>query len=63
MHPATIATYGDHRMAMAFAVAGLRAPGVQIADPGCVAKTFPGFWALLEELRGGPGEGTMVHRS
>jgi len=41
---ASIATYGDHRMAMAFAVAGLRVPGVVIEDPGCVAKTFPDFW-------------------
>lgn len=41
---ATIATYDDHRMAMAFAVAGLRIPGVVIDDPGCVVKTFPDFW-------------------
>lgn len=38
-----IATYDDHRMAMSFAVAGLRQP-VTIADPACVAKTFPNFW-------------------
>jgi len=48
--PATIATYDDHRMAMAFALAGLRIPGVAIADPGCVAKTWPGYFALLETL-------------
>jgi len=41
---ASIATYGDHRMAMSFAVAGLRVPGIIIEDPGCVAKTFPDFW-------------------
>ncbi len=41
---AQIDTYDDHRMAMAFAVAGLRAPGVVINEPGCVAKTFPDFW-------------------
>ena len=41
---ASIDTYNDHRMAMAFAVAGLRVPGVQINNPGCVAKTFPDFW-------------------
>jgi len=41
---ATIDTYDDHRMAMSFAVAGLRVPGVVINDPGCVAKTFPDFW-------------------
>lgn len=37
-------TYGDHRMAMALAVAGTRLPGVVIEDPGCVAKTYPGFF-------------------
>ena len=41
---AAIATYDDHRMAMSFALAGLRIPGVTILDPGCVAKTYPGFW-------------------
>ena len=41
---ASIDTYDDHRMAMAFAVAGLRVPGVHINNPGCVAKTFPDFW-------------------
>jgi 3-phosphoshikimate 1-carboxyvinyltransferase len=49
--PATVATYDDHRMAMSFALLGLRAPGISIADPGCVAKTFPGYWAALEDLR------------
>ena len=42
--PAEIDTYDDHRMAMAFAVAGLRVPEVRINNPGCVAKTFPDFW-------------------
>jgi 3-phosphoshikimate 1-carboxyvinyltransferase len=42
--PASIATYDDHRMAMAFALAGLKAKGVTILDPGCVAKTYPGYW-------------------
>ncbi len=42
--PAEIDTYDDHRMAMAFAVAGLRIPNVIINEPGCVAKTFPDFW-------------------
>ena len=55
IRPATIDTYEDHRMAMAFALLGLRAPGIRIADPGCVAKTFPGYWAMLQGLReGGP---------
>lgn len=49
--PTTFATYDDHRMAMSLALLGLRAPGVRIADPGCVAKTYPGFWDDLEALR------------
>jgi 3-phosphoshikimate 1-carboxyvinyltransferase len=51
LHAARIATYNDHRMAMSFALAGLRIPGVTILDPGCVAKTYPGFWTDLERLR------------
>lgn len=47
----TVQTYDDHRMAMSFAVLGSRSPGVAIADPGCVAKTFPGFWETLELVR------------
>jgi 3-phosphoshikimate 1-carboxyvinyltransferase len=50
--PAVVETYDDHRMAMSFALLGLRVPGIAIADPGCVAKTFPGFWDALEGLRG-----------
>lgn len=49
--PATVSTYDDHRMAMSFALLGLRVPGLRIADPGCVAKTFPGYWTVLEALR------------
>jgi 3-phosphoshikimate 1-carboxyvinyltransferase len=48
--PVEIDTYGDHRMAMAFALAGLRVPGVVIRDPGCVAKTFPDFFEALAKL-------------
>lgn len=51
--PAMIQTYNDHRMAMAFALIGLRIPGVTITDPGCVAKTFPGYFQVLEQLRAG----------
>lgn len=49
--PAVIQTYDDHRMAMSFALLGLRSPGIRIADPGCVAKTFPGYWDALDQLR------------
>lgn len=48
--PARIATYDDHRMAMSFAIAGLKAEGVTILDPDCVAKTYPGFWNDLGKL-------------
>ena len=60
LRAATVQTYDDHRMAMSFALAGLRAEGVQIADPGCVVKTFPGYWRLLDELREPTSAGTMV---
>ena len=40
----SVETYNDHRMAMSFALAGLRVPGVLIGNPGCVSKSFPGFW-------------------
>ncbi len=45
-----IDTYKDHRIAMSFAVAGLRIPGVCITDPGCVEKSFPGFWEEFQKL-------------
>ena len=48
---ATVETYRDHRMAMAFAVLGIGSEGIRIADPTCVAKTFPDFWKTLEGLR------------
>ncbi len=44
MTGATLKTYHDHRMAMSLALVGLKVPGVVIDDPGCVAKTYPGFW-------------------
>jgi 3-phosphoshikimate 1-carboxyvinyltransferase len=50
-HAARIRTYDDHRMAMAFALIGLRIPGIEIRDPGCVAKTFPRFFEALDQLR------------
>ena len=51
--PADIETYDDHRMAMSFGVATLRAPGIRILDPGCTAKTFPDFFDRLTELAAG----------
>jgi 3-phosphoshikimate 1-carboxyvinyltransferase len=48
LHGAAIETYDDHRMAMSFALAGLALPGVSIRNPGCVAKTWPDFFAALE---------------
>ena len=42
--PVIFDTYRDHRMAMALSLIGLRRPGVGIRDPGCVAKTYPGYW-------------------
>jgi 3-phosphoshikimate 1-carboxyvinyltransferase len=51
-HAADIETYDDHRMAMSFAVAGLRQAGLRIKDPGCVSKTFPDFWDRFAALQG-----------
>ena len=51
VRPARIETYHDHRMAMSFSLIGLRSPGISIAEPGCVAKTFPDFFDRLERLR------------
>ncbi|MGD8403380.1 MAG: 3-phosphoshikimate 1-carboxyvinyltransferase [Anaerolineales bacterium] len=50
-YSATIQTYNDHRMAMAFSLIGLRVPGIKIENPGCVSKTFPNFFEVLDTLR------------
>ena len=50
LHGAEIDTYDDHRMAMSLALAGLAVPGVMIRDPGCTAKTYPGYFRDLETL-------------
>jgi 3-phosphoshikimate 1-carboxyvinyltransferase len=50
LRPATIATYDDHRMAMCFALASFGGVPITIADPGCVAKTFPAFFAAFGGL-------------
>jgi len=49
---AAVSTYDDHRMAMSLALVGLVVPGVEIEDPGCVAKTFPAYWDALGRLAG-----------
>lgn len=48
--PVVFETYDDHRMAMALSLIALHRPNVSIADPGCVRKTYPGFWAELARL-------------
>lgn len=50
MHGAEIETYNDHRLAMSMALIGLGVPGVVIKNPGCVAKTYPGFWEDFQRL-------------
>lgn len=50
LHGAHIATYGDHRMAMSFAVLGTRVPGIQIDNHQCVSKSYPHFWDDLKSL-------------
>lgn len=49
-HGAEIDTYNDHRIAMCFAVAGLKTPGIKIKDENCVEKSFPTFWEVFEQL-------------
>ena len=50
LRPVTIATYEDHRMAMSFSLAALGGVAVRIADPACVAKTFPEYFDVLATL-------------
>jgi len=49
--PGRVATYDDHRMAMSFAILGLVHPGITVENPGCVAKTFPRFFTVVDQLR------------
>lgn len=51
LHGGSVRTYDDHRLAMAFALVGLKVEGVGIEDPACVAKTFPDYFERLERLR------------
>jgi 3-phosphoshikimate 1-carboxyvinyltransferase len=48
--PARIETYDDHRMAMSFALIGLKVDGIEILDPDCTAKTYPHFFKDLKQL-------------
>lgn len=47
---ATIDTYNDHRVAMAFSLIGLKIAGIRINDPECVSKTFPNYFDVLQRL-------------
>jgi 3-phosphoshikimate 1-carboxyvinyltransferase len=47
LHGAEIETYDDHRIAMCFAILGLKVPGIRIKNPACVKKTFPNFFQKL----------------
>jgi 3-phosphoshikimate 1-carboxyvinyltransferase len=51
-HEINIDTYNDHRMAMSFALAGLKIPGVKINNPGCTEKTYPNFFSDLAHVIG-----------
>ena len=70
---AAIDTYDDHRMAMCFSLAAFGGAGVRINDPACVAKTFPGYFKMFEQITtsvpviaiDGPsasGKGTVAQR-
>lgn len=50
--PVVLETYNDHRMAMSFALLGLRIAGIEILNPACTRKTYPEFWADFESLTG-----------
>ncbi len=56
IRPGIVETYDDHRMAMSFALIGLRAGGIRIANPSCVAKTYPAFFDDLTAACRGAGE-------
>lgn len=47
---ATVRSHGDHRVAMALALAGLRLDGVVVEDAGVVAKTWPGYWRAMRSV-------------
>src|SRR5690606_17164821 len=49
-HALVFDTYNDHRMAMSMSLIGLRRPNVAIANPACVAKTYPTYWKDLARV-------------
>ena len=49
-HPAEVETYNDHRMAMGFSLIGIKVPGIKILDPSCCGKTFPDYFAYLNDI-------------
>ena len=57
LHGAQIDTYNDHRMAMSFALLGIKVPGIRLRDPSCVKKTFPNFF---QKLAAAPPDGLGV---
>ncbi len=59
LHGAEIETYNDHRMAMSFAILGLKVAGIKIKDPACVKKTFPNFFQKLADAAPN-GLGAMI---
>jgi 3-phosphoshikimate 1-carboxyvinyltransferase len=50
LHGAALDPHDDHRLAMSFAVIGLRVPGISVKNPGCVTKSFPRFWDEFDRL-------------
>jgi len=47
---AVVDPHQDHRIAMSLAVVGLRVPGIEIKEEGCVTKSFPQFWELWDKI-------------
>ena len=50
VHRGTVCTFGDHRVAMAFTLTGLKAGGIEIDDPRCCAKTFAGYFDAIDAI-------------
>lgn len=60
LRAATIDPEGDHRIAIAFTLAGLQSPGIAIDDAACVSKSDPGFFERIGALRGSPANVIVV---